>query len=419
MQKILFESYTIEKEIVSNPCPPLGFENSLMSLVGYTDPMRLSAVFSGLQRITNAMGMMPWELKPFHDTDIPPRHWFYTLFDNCLQTQFLFTKNIIKDVIAHGNGYALIQRDDMQHPINLVYLPFGTCAAEIDTIHNKMIYRVAYNNLSKIYEAKDIIHVVVNSNDGLLGKSLFDYADKSVKLTAYTEKAALQYFGSGMRLTGILSTDTPRLTDKQREEIRSNYLKGINSESGTAVLEAGMRFEQLSNNAKDAQLIDTRQYNVQEWARWYTMAPTVLGDFSHNIYGTIEAGSIDFVQNTCGPYVISLEQELNRKLLSISERKKFYISLNQDILIKSDRQTYANYISTFLDKGILSKNEAREMIGMPRIENGDSFILPYSGQQDSNGNITPSYNNSKQGNNANQNTNIENDKPKNEERTDN
>lgn len=404
MQHILFESYTIESNNVQNPCPPLGFENPLMSLVGYNDPMRLSAVFSGLQRITNALGMMPWELKTFQDTDIPPRHWFYTLFDNCLQTQFLFTKNLIKDVIAYGNGYALIQRDDMQHPVNLVYLPFGTCAAEIDTIHNKIIYRVAYNNLSKIYEAKDIIHVVVNSNDGLLGKSLFDYADKSVKLTAYTEKAALQYFGSGMRLTGILSTDTPRLTDKQREEIRNNYLKGINSESGTAVLEAGMRFEQLSNNAKDAQLIDTRQYNVQEWARWYTMAPTVLGDFSHNIYGTIEAGSIDFVQNTCGPYVISFEQELNRKLLSISERKKFYISLNEDVLIKSDRQTYANYISTFLEKGILSKNEARDMIGLPRIENGDEFIIPYSGTTQQN-----SYNN------ANQNTNIDNNKSQNEE----
>lgn len=405
MQNIIFESYTIENDNnITNPCPPLGFENSLMSLVGYNDPTRLSAVFSGLQRISNAMGMMPWELKSFNDIDIPSRHWFYTLFDNCLQTQFLFTKNIIKDVIAYGNGYALIQRDDMQHPTNLVYLPFGTCAAEIDTIHNKIIYRVAYNNLSKIYEAKDIIHVVVNSDNGLLGRSLFDYADKSLQLTAYIEKAALQYFGSGMRLTGILSTDSPKLTSKQREEIRNNYLKGINSESGTAVLEAGMRFEQLSNNAKDAQLIDTRQYNVQEWARWFTMAPTVLGDFSHNIYGTIEAGSIDFVQNTCGPYVISLEQELNRKLLNISERKKYYISLNQDVLIKSDRQTYANYISTFLDKGILSKNEAREMIGMPRIENGDEFIIPYSGTTQQN-----SYNN------ANQNTNIDNDKSQNEE----
>ena len=399
-QRILFESYEIEKDIITNPCPPLGFENSLASLVGYTDPMRLSAVFSGLQRISNSLGMMPWEFKSFNDTNIPSTHWFYSLFNNCLQTQFVFTKNIIKDSIAHGNGYALIQRDQNQHPVNLVYLPFGTCAAVIDIINNKVKYQVAYNNVSRVYEASDIIHVFINSNDGLLGRSLYDYADKSLKLTAYTEKAALNYFGSGMRLTGILSTDQPKLTPKQREEIRQNYLRGINSESGTAVLEAGMRFEQLSNNAKDAQLIDTRQYNVQEWARWYTMAPTILGDFSHNIYGTIEAGSIDFITNTCGPYVIAFEQELNRKLLSINERKKYYISLNQDVLIKSDRSTFANYISTFLDKGILSKNEARAMIGMPKIENGDSYILPYSGQQDSNGNITPSYNNQKQGNNS-------------------
>lgn len=396
MQKLVFESYTLANanDNVQNPCyekKPLGFAEQLMSLNGY-DPMSLSAVFAATQRISNALGMMPWELKSYDDTEIPKDHWFNSLFNNCLQTQFNFTKNIIRDTICFGNGYALIVRDNKKRPINLVYLPNGVVSPIIDTLQGTITYNVSYSGrLVKSVKSEDIIHVFVNSSDGLIGKSLFDFANNTIKLASYTEKAAMNYFGSGMRMVGILSTDAPRLKPDQREEIRNNYLAGINSERGIAVLEAGMRFEQLSNNAKDAQLIDARQYNVQEIARYYNIAPTELGDFSHNIYGTIEAGSLAFITNAAGPYDTAFTQEINRKLLTKEDKLKYYISLNEDVLVKSDRSTYATYISTFLDKGVISINEARKMIGMPRIENGDEYIIPYSGTTNN-----PSYNNSNQ-----------------------
>lgn len=408
MQKLVFESYTLAHadDNVQNPCyekRPLGFAAQLMSLNGY-DPMSLSPVFSATQRISNALGMMPIELKSYDDTEIPKDYWFNHLFDNCLQTPFNFIKNIIKDTICFGNGYALIVRDNKKKPVNLVYLPSGVVSPIIDTLQGKIVYNVSYSGkLVKAVKSEDIIHVFINSSDGLIGKSLFDFANKTIKLASYTEKAAMNYFGSGMRLTGVLSTDAPRLKQDQREEIRNNYLAGIESERGIAVLEAGMRFEQLSNNAKDAQLIDSRQYNVQEIARYFTIAPTEIGDFSHNIYGTIEAGSLAFITNAAGPYVVAFEQELTRKLLSVEERKKFYISLNEDVLVKSDRQTYATYISTFLDKGVISINDARKMIGLPRIEDGDSYIIPYSGTTQN-----PSYNNSNQLDNRKEKDNEEN-----------
>jgi len=411
MQKLVFESYNINhiEDKLNNPIytgNPLGFANQLRSIRGY-DPMHLSAVFAGVQRISNALGSMPWEIKAYDESDISKSHWFNSLFDTCLQTQFLFTKNIIKDVITQGNGYALIHRNG-DKPVGLTYLPAGTCSPQINLTNNTVEYHVSFNGrMIGKYKASDVIHVFVNSVDGWSGISLFNYADKSIKLSAYTEKAALDYYGSGLRYIGILSTDAPKISPKQREELRQSYLSGINSENGIAILEQGMKFSPMSNSAKDAELIDTRQYNVQEMARWLTMAPTILGDFSHNIYGTIEAGSIDFITNCCGPYVTAFEQELNRKLLTPQERKKFYISLNEEVLIKSDRTTYASYISTLLDKGVISINEARKMINMHEIEDGDVYILPYQGQKDSNGNIIPSYNNSNQGNNQNTDKNID------------
>lgn len=398
MQQI-FESYTLKNTIDygdQNPCQ-LGFAHQLMSIIGY-NPMQLSSFFSAVQRISSSIGTMPWVMKSFDETDIPDNHWFNSLFDNCLQTQFVFTKGLIKDVILNGNGFALIQRKNGV-PANLFYLPAGTCSAMIDTINNKIVYNVSYNGkLNKQYEAKDIIHIFLNSNDGLIGKPLVDYAEKSIKLSTYTEKAASDYYGSGMRLTGILSTDAPRLTDKQRNEIRTNYIAGINSENGLAVLEAGMKFEQLSNNAKDAQLIDTRQYNIQEMSRWFNISPVLLGDLTHTQYNSIEQAQLDFVTNTLTSYVIMLEEELNRKLLSVTERKKYYIDIDQDILIKQNKTELASWIDTLYKSSMINRNEGRHYLGLPSLgTEGEVFAIPYSGDTQH-----PSYNNSNQLNNQNQ-----------------
>lgn len=405
MQKLVFESYTLAHadDNVQNPCyQPLGFINKLLSATG--DPMSLSPVFAATQRISNAIGMLPWELKTYEDEEIPDSHWFYHLFDNCIQTQFIFTKNLIKDVITEGNGYALIIRGKNNVPESLVYLPPGSCSPIIDSTNMRLVYNVSFNGkLTNKYQPKDIIHVFMDSKDGIMGKALLDFANKSIKLASYTDKAAIDYYQSGMRITGVLSTDAPRLTDKQREDIRKSYLAGLESSNGIAVLEGNMHFENMSNNAKDAALIESRTYNVNDIARYYNISPVLLGNLEHTQYGSIEQASLDFVTNTLSSWLTMLEEELNRKLLSVDERKKYYIDLDEDILVKSDRSTYATYISTFLDKGVISINEARKMIGLYKIKDGDSYIIPYSGTTQN-----PSYNNSQQLDNRKEKDNEEN-----------
>ena len=399
--KLLFESYNnayIEKD--TSLCHQLqvglGFANQLKSLVGY-DPMSLSPVFAATERISNALAQMPWTLKPYDDITIPKSHYFNHLFDDCLQTRYTFMKNIIRDVIVQGNGYALIVRDqDTAKPRSLIYLPPGTCNPVYYQSTGKLYYNIPLYNTKRMYEPLEVLHFFMLSPDGIDGKSLLDFANNAIKLAAYTEKAAVDYFGSGMRLTGILSTDAPRLTDKQREEIRNSYLAGIESSTGISVLEAGMRFEQLSNNARDSQLIDSRLYNVQEIARFFSISPVLLGDLSHTQYGSIEQASIDFVTNTLAPWTKMVEEELNRKLIMPNQKDRYYIDLDENVLIQSDRTSFASYLTTLLSNGIISVNESREMLGLKKIENGDVYTIPYSGQKDATGNVTPSYNNNKQ-----------------------
>ena len=409
--KTVFESYTTayvehDTSVCAKYNTLLGFANKLKSLV--FDPLTISPVFAATQRITNALAQMPWELKTYEDINISKNHYFYHLFDDCLQTRFIFVKNIIRDVITEGNGYCLVVRDsDTAKPQSLIYLPPGTCSPVYYQNTGKLYYNIPLYNKKRMFEPLEVLHFYMDSKDGIEGIPLFTFANKSIRLAAYTEKAALDYFGSGMRLTGVLSTDAPRLNDKQREEIRKNYLAGMESDTGIAVLENGMKFSQLSNSAKDAALLETRLYNVQDIGRFFNISPVLLGDLSKTQYGSIEQAGLDFVSNTLAPWTKMIEEELNRKLIMPNQRDKYYIDLDEDVLIKSDRNSFATYLSTLISKGIISVNEARTTLGFSKIENGDTYILPYSGTTDSQGNVTPSYNNSNQNNN--QQTNKDND----------
>ena len=79
----IFESETITLRPINtnididNPCysgQNMGFVHQLLSLAGY-DPMSLSSVFAATQRITNGIGMLPWEIKTYDDIEIPDSHY--------------------------------------------------------------------------------------------------------------------------------------------------------------------------------------------------------------------------------------------------------------------------------------------------------------------------------------------------------
>ena len=46
--------------------------------------------------------------------------------------------------------------------------------------------------------------------------------------------------------------------------------------------------------------------------------------------------------------------------------------------MKGDKSATATYLNTLVNSGIISRNEARKMLGMKAIEGGDEYIIPYT-----------------------------------------
>lgn len=369
------------KEISHSACDEvnegIGLLSKLLNLSGY-GAMQQSAFFAAVSLISNAIAQMPWQLKSFNADDEPDNKFIIDLFANSNLTQFMIIQNMIKDCLIHGNGFCWIKRDKSGKPISLKYLPFGQCNIFYNKVTDVLLYQAPIISNSMI-EPVDIIHLRMITKDGINGISILDYANSALKLAGASEKQAAEYFNSGLTVKGVLSSESPRLTKEQRQGIRTAWTESqLGNGVGIPVLEAGLKYQPISSNSKDAELLESRAYSVLEIARFFQISPILLGDLSKSSYNSVEQSELQFVLNTLAPYITMLEQEINAKLIMPSQRYKFYIDIVEEHIIKQDKQSQANYLNTLVTSGILTRNEARKSLGYPEVEGGDELMVAYS-----------------------------------------
>lgn len=355
----------------------IGLMQRLLSLKGY-DALSQSAFFAAVNLISNSVAEMSWEVKSKDNTEIPINFYANHIFDNALLSQFILTKQLILDVLLHGNAFAYIERDKKGVPVNIIYLPWGQCNIVYNKINGSLFYQAPAVSNSLI-EPINIIHLRLHSINGVEGKPITIFANNAIKLGSSADKAALDFLDSGLLLRGILSTDSPRLTKDQRQAIIDAWQQSqLGSGIGIPVLEQGMKYQSITANSKDAELLETRLFNVQEISRFFNISPVLLGDLSKSSYNSIEQAMIQFTVNCLAPYVINLEQELNKKIILPSDQNKYFIDICEEDIIKTDKQAQVNYLSTLVDKGIISRNEARKILGFAPVDGGDELMISYS-----------------------------------------
>ena len=242
-------------------------------------------------------------------------------------TKYMMIKMLVTDMLLYGNGVAYIERATDGTPTNLVYCPHGTYSIIYNEQSRSLYYLIPSLRKGRI-EPIDVVHILKNSLNGVEGRGILFYANHTLKLTSSTEKAAQDYFSSGMHVSGILrqvDVHTP-LNDKQRNSIRESWRQG-HSKNGTGicVIEGGLEYQPVSSNSKDAQLLESRLFNLQDVARFFNINPVLLGDLSHSSYSTIEASLLEFVTHTLYPYITLIENELKRKLVKPSEKNLCWI----------------------------------------------------------------------------------------------
>ena len=340
--------------------------------------LKLSAVYAALSIISNSIAALPIYVKQMKDNSrtIVQNSKIQKLFYEMLQSKHTVIKQLVWDLLIYGNAFCYIKRDDKGNPVKLIYMQHG----DVNIDYRKELDLVQYNcsnhkAIPAIVKQEDMLHFARDTKDGIEGRGFLYFADDIIKLSGFTQKAAQDFFGSGCNLTGILQFKRP-LKPGQQEQIRSQWMQ-IHSASGggLGVLEGDSEYIPIAQNSADSQMLETREFNISEIARFFNINPILLGDLSHNSYSSIEDAQIEFVQHTLLPIINLMEEEINRKLVKISNQ---YIDFDEASLLKGNKSTLANYYTSLVNNAIMTINEARRALDLNPIDGADDLIIPYT-----------------------------------------
>ena len=342
----------------------------------------ISAVDRAVEIISDAIAVLPVKvrMRNANHTEDLPEHPIHAALDNNLTSRFNLLKMLLESVMLRGNGYAYIERGQGGEPIGLRYLNPSEVVVNYNKQKQILNYKIANLPIGKV-EPINMIHLIKNTNDGVNGISIISYAARAIGLANATENQAKGFFENGCNLSGVLTVQG-QLTAQQRKDIYTSWNQAfLNGGNGLAVLQGNMQYQPITINAADAQMLESRRFNVQDIARFFGINPWLLGDTTASSLASVEAIQNDFLLHTLAPYIEMVEQEFNRKLILPSE-KDLEIKFDEAYLLRTDKTAQAQYYSTLLDKGVFCVNEVRRELGFTPIEGGDKHTLAYSKVED-------------------------------------
>lgn len=354
-------------------------------------PMLLSTVYHCVDLISSGVALLPLEtykidIEGFKKPDrTNPLYDLMNEEPSEYMTRFTFIKTLIISTLIRGNGYAYIERDTRGNVLQLMFLhPNNVTIVWINDAQGIPRMRYQVSGFRELVEPRDMIHILNFSYDGIIGVSTLTHARQTLGIATDSEAHASGFFKGGANLAGVLTIEGARLDKTQKKQnydewqARTNPATG--NPNGIVILEGNMRYQPITVPPKDAQLLETREFNAVDICRFFSMSPVKNFDLSKSSYSTIEATQLEYLSDTLAPMITKIEQEFQRKLFRPSEKKTTKIEFNTGALLRTDKAAQATYWRQLFNIGAATPNEIRRENNLQKIEGGDDAFIQVNTQ---------------------------------------
>ena len=185
--------------------------------------------------------------------------------------------------LLRGNSYAEIIRDNRGAPAELWPLHPDWVSVLCVPRTRTIVYDVSSpDGGTRRLLADEILHLKDRSDDGICGKSRLARARETFATAALTEGFAGATYRNGASLSGVLTTPD-RISQAAANNLRTafdNDHQGAHNAGKIAVLEEGLKWTAISVAPVDAQMLESRQFSVEQIARLFRVPGPVLNDLN-------------------------------------------------------------------------------------------------------------------------------------------
>ncbi|ALN78084.1 phage portal protein [Staphylococcus agnetis] len=281
-----------------------------------------------------------------------------------------FLYKVATQYYLFNNAFILVQKDNKGNLRNLYPLTPSSVEYVVDGA-GEMYLKFLFNDGEIVHFHISEIAVLrrhFNSNE-LLGDN--NDAIMNTLQLAYTQNLGMtEAIKNSAQIRGILKYNqalSPSKLKEAKEDFTRNYLSMSNN-GGVVPLDAMLEYIPLKTS--DVQ-IDTSQMEVVKKKIYDYLGineAIVTGNYDENTWQA-------FFESVIEPFAIQLSSELTEKIFTEREQ-----SFSNRIIYESSKLQYASnqskstIIKELLPLGLLTINEARDLMNLPHVEDGDERI---------------------------------------------
>lgn len=289
---------------------------------------------------------------------------------NPYMSAYDFLYKVATQYYLFNNAFILVQKDNKGNLRNLYPLTPSSVEYVVDGA-GEMYLKFLFNDGEVIHFHLSEIAVLrrhFNSNE-LLGDNN-DAIMNTLQLAHTQNEGMTEAIKNSAQIRGILKYNqalSPSKLKEAKEEFTNNYLSMANN-GGVVPLDTSMDYQQL--NISDVQ-VDTSQIKVIKQKIYEYLGineAIVTGSYDENTWQA-------FFESVIEPFAIQLSSELTEKIFTEREQ-----SFSNRIIFESSKLQYASnqskstIIKELLPLGLLTINEARDLMNLPHVEDGDERI---------------------------------------------
>lgn len=353
--------------------------------VGDATQFQIAAAFSAIRLIAETIGTLPLHL--YRRTDKGRQkatdHPLYSLVHdqpNEYMTAVEWKESMAVSIITMGQAYNPVARfESTGRVISIQSVHKSRVQPEKQRDGSIMYWLTKPDGSRVLMSRRDICPVRGFGGTGELeGMAPHRLHSNSLALTMAVEKYGAEFFGSGGRPLGVLTTES-EFREEQRDKIRANFAKYVREswQSGQLpLLEKGTKYQQVTTKNDEAQFLETRKHQIAEIGRIYRVPLHMLMEMDRATYANSEEERSMFLEMTLLPYLVRIAQALNSCLLTKEERRTHYFEFDVNGFLRANSGARAQFYKDMRTAGAITQNEIRRWENLPEVDGADDLHVP-------------------------------------------
>jgi HK97 family phage portal protein len=369
--------------------------------------IRVSAFLGGVKMLANDLAKMPLILREttmqkgsdgrsYQRTQPAIDEPLYSILKDCpnqWQTSYQMRWFLASQLIMSSNCYCQKITDQAGDVAALIPLNAWHMTPHWDYTTTPPTLKYRYNNMGMggmiEFTQDQIWHVSALNLEGfgLEGSPTIILAKEALSLLMAAEEVAGRNFANGLGMGGFISF--PNMDDAPDEKEAQNIVDRLRKDfSGSqnagkfTLIPGGGKWEKMTFNAQESQVLESRKWSEQEVVRLLGGAPLMvkmgLGE-QNSTYASSSAFLDEYFNTSLLPFTTAIEQSITRDLIPKKQWGKLYAKHSADIILRGSPKERAQTNQVLITSWQMSPNEARLLEDRDAIEGGDFLSGPANG----------------------------------------